>query len=218
MPILAHQKKQHWNFIITPIKYVMLMTLFFLLLLMLKQNFYLAVNWFKLHFQEEDKTIIARNKIHLPEFFDFLQEEQEKNQQAIDKAETEKLLLALRTIINDNELKEKITYNSKDYNDKIEQFIQQKISYNNTVSQTDISDIIDFNALPWKVKKTLPDLNISAHVYSTVPSKRVVKINNHDYQEGDYIQEIVSIKEILPHGIILQYEDIYFKVPPIFNI
>ena len=57
--------------------------------------------------------------------------------------------------------------------------------------------------LRYDLQDALPDLNISVHLYSTVPSSRLVRINNTIYREGDFIDTELKLEEITRDGLIM---------------
>ncbi|MFI3246338.1 MAG: general secretion pathway protein GspB [Ferrimonas sp.] len=62
-------------------------------------------------------------------------------------------------------------------------------------------------------QKQLPDLEISAHVFATEPTKRLVRANGRELQEGDEAAPGVKIKEILPNEVVLEMNQQAFRVP-----
>ena len=61
--------------------------------------------------------------------------------------------------------------------------------------------------LPYDVQDTLPDMNISVHMYSANPSSRLVRINNTIYHEGDLIDSELKLEQITPDGLIMTIRD-----------
>jgi hypothetical protein len=51
---------------------------------------------------------------------------------------------------------------------------------------------------------TGPPLNLDLHVYFPQPSRRVVFISGTRYREGDSVGQGVTVKEIIPAGVILE--------------
>lgn len=62
------------------------------------------------------------------------------------------------------------------------------------------------------VKRQLPALNFEAHVYASEPSKRWIKVNGKELQQGQWLSADVRVKEILPQYVVLQYEQLTFSV------
>ncbi|WP_419810954.1 general secretion pathway protein GspB [Bacterioplanoides sp.] len=59
---------------------------------------------------------------------------------------------------------------------------------------------------PLSVLRTVPDLIITGHIYSSMPDKRSVSMNGHEWSEGDYVNGNLFIKEITPDGIIVDVD------------
>ena len=56
---------------------------------------------------------------------------------------------------------------------------------------------------PYQVLKSIPDLEITGHLYSTLADKRYVNMNGRVWHEGDYISDQIRITSITPEGLIL---------------
>ncbi len=76
-------------------------------------------------------------------------------------------------------------------------------------------DIIDFYNLPESIKKQLPTINISAHVYSSNPLQRSIVINNNFMEEGEYVLDNLILHEITDSGAIFNYHGTLFSYPVI---
>ncbi|MDH4110410.1 MAG: general secretion pathway protein GspB [Gammaproteobacteria bacterium] len=59
------------------------------------------------------------------------------------------------------------------------------------------------NQLPSDVQRALPELDITVHIYSATPSSRLVRINRRTLQEGDVVENDLTLEEITPDGLIL---------------
>lgn len=66
--------------------------------------------------------------------------------------------------------------------------------------------------LPESVKRSIPNLKYSGHVYSSLPSHRKVIINGSDIREGDLIADNLLLDEITADGVILQYNEHRFRI------
>lgn len=67
--------------------------------------------------------------------------------------------------------------------------------------------------LPYNVRKELPELKLSMHVYSATPAQRFVVLNGNRQVEGDELGGEVSIAEIRSDGVVLIYHGQRFLVP-----
>ncbi len=59
---------------------------------------------------------------------------------------------------------------------------------------------------PLMALRRIPQLMITSHIYSPVPEKRTVSMNNRDWNEGDLIAPGIILKEITPGGILLDVD------------
>ncbi|MBL8300419.1 MAG: general secretion pathway protein GspB [Rhodanobacteraceae bacterium] len=67
--------------------------------------------------------------------------------------------------------------------------------------------------LPYNVRKELPELKMSMHVYSATPTQRFVVLNGNRQVEGDEIGGEVHVAEIRTDGVVLSYHGQRFLVP-----
>ncbi len=72
-------------------------------------------------------------------------------------------------------------------------------------------EIIDFHDLPESIRRQLPAIVVSAHVYSSNPQQRSIVINNNFMEEGEYLLDGLVLYEITPEGAIFSYESILFR-------
>jgi general secretion pathway protein B len=74
-------------------------------------------------------------------------------------------------------------------------------------------DLPLYYELPYNVRKDLPDLTISVHVYSAVPAQRFAIIDGEHKVEGDTVHENLTLREIRPDGIVLEFRGQKFLYP-----
>jgi general secretion pathway protein B len=67
--------------------------------------------------------------------------------------------------------------------------------------------------LPYNVRKDLPALNVSMHVYAAVPAQRFVVVDGDRKAEGETIKDDVKLREIRPDGIVLEFRGQTFFYP-----
>lgn len=67
--------------------------------------------------------------------------------------------------------------------------------------------------LPYNVRKELPDLKMSMHVYSETPAQRFVVLNGNRQVEGDELGGDVRVSEIRKDGVVLVFQGQRFIVP-----
>lgn len=61
--------------------------------------------------------------------------------------------------------------------------------------------------LPPDVQRTLPELEVTVHIYSATPSSRLVRMNGRKLKEGDLVDGEVRLDEITRDGLILSFGD-----------
>ena len=84
------------------------------------------------------------------------------------------------------------------------------------IPTTPKSDAIPkYGQLPAGLQLQVPEFNINAHVYSSVPDNRWLNVDGAELQEGDSIQGKLTIVEIRPRDVVLDIEGTEFKVPAI---
>lgn len=76
-------------------------------------------------------------------------------------------------------------------------------------------DIPKYGQLPAGLQLQVPEFNINAHVYSSVPDNRWLNVDGAELQEGDTIQGKLTIVEIRPRDVVLAIQGTEFKVPAI---
>lgn len=57
---------------------------------------------------------------------------------------------------------------------------------------------------------TMPELRLDLHVYDSKPAERYAFINMHKVREGEVTPEGVTVKEITPDGVVLEYQGTEF--------
>lgn len=70
-----------------------------------------------------------------------------------------------------------------------------------------------FWQLPLNVRKDLPALKLSMHVYSPTPAQRFVILNGNRQKEGDDLGADVRLNEIRVDGAVLEFHGQRFLVP-----
>ncbi|BDY06485.1 general secretion pathway protein GspB [Ferrimonas sp. YFM] len=75
------------------------------------------------------------------------------------------------------------------------------------------AEVPKLGSLPWNFQKRLPDINITAHVYSSEVESRWLRANGRELQEGDSVAPGVMLREIRPNEVILEMSGQAFSVP-----
>ena len=77
----------------------------------------------------------------------------------------------------------------------------------------DAKPVQAYYELPFPVRKDLPAIKISIHVYAVDPAQRFIVVNNVHQGEGDSIEGGVTVREIRPTDIVLEFQGKIFSVP-----
>ena len=67
--------------------------------------------------------------------------------------------------------------------------------------------------MPYSVRKDLPALALTMHVYSSVPAERFVVVEGERHVEGDELGDGVTLREIRSDGIVLDFKGQRFVYP-----
>jgi general secretion pathway protein B len=67
--------------------------------------------------------------------------------------------------------------------------------------------------LPYATRKDLPDLALTMHVYADDPHERFVVIKGERHGEGDDLGDGVTLREIRPDGMVLEFKGTRFVYP-----
>jgi len=67
--------------------------------------------------------------------------------------------------------------------------------------------------LPPQATAGLPQLNLDLHIYAADPAQRAVFINGGRYRQGDALPQGVTVQQITPEGVVLNYRGQRFLLP-----
>ena len=67
--------------------------------------------------------------------------------------------------------------------------------------------------LPFSVRKSMPELKLSMHVYAADPSQRFVVLNDSRLTEGEKTSDDIFVREIRPDGVVLEFQNQRFFYP-----
>jgi general secretion pathway protein B len=74
-------------------------------------------------------------------------------------------------------------------------------------------DVPAYYDLPFATRKALPQLSMSMHVYTADPKQRFVILDGARMVEGDTTTDSVTLREIRPDGVILEFQGQRFFFP-----
>lgn len=76
----------------------------------------------------------------------------------------------------------------------------------------DNSQLQSWYELPQEFRNRLDLPRLDVHVYSEVPQRRFIMVNQEKYREGEKLPSGLLLEEILPDGIVMSYEGEHFRV------
>ena len=79
---------------------------------------------------------------------------------------------------------------------------------------TPVNDL-EGNAQQWQGR--LPALNLQTHMYASDSQRRWVKINNVEYHQGDVVDGLVTLKEIQPQAVIVEFQGEQIRIPALYE-
>jgi general secretion pathway protein B len=68
--------------------------------------------------------------------------------------------------------------------------------------------------MPPEFRRSLPEMKVDAHFYTTVPGRSFVMINLRKYKPGERLAEGPQVVEIVPEGAVLSYQGQEFLLTP----
>lgn len=136
--------------------------------------------------------------------------------------------LELRVVVDNKELSPKQNQNTisvqaeqnaklQEKADKTSQQNQSKniasnIPQSSNNKPTKDKKILDFDELPDSVRQGLPNMSMSVHYYSDIPSSRMITINGRTLKEGQELAAGLRLEEIRQEGAIFSYQDSLFSI------
>ncbi|KIP77835.1 general secretion pathway protein GspB [Vibrio harveyi] len=83
-----------------------------------------------------------------------------------------------------------------------------------TRSEAQMNDL-EHDARQWHGR--LPALNLQTHMYSSDTKRRWVKINNVEYHQGDVVDGQITLKEIQPQAVIVEFQGEQIRIPALYE-
>lgn len=78
---------------------------------------------------------------------------------------------------------------------------------------TDFSQVAPLTQKPQAFQALVPSMNFNAHSYSSDASKRMIKVNGKELREGDWVDNSVQVRAILPAKVVLEMQGEQFTLP-----
>lgn len=77
------------------------------------------------------------------------------------------------------------------------------------------ADDLERDARQWHGR--LPAMNLQTHMYSSDVNRRWVKINNVEYHQGDVVDGQITLKEIQPQAVIVEFQGEKIRIPALYE-
>ncbi|WMN87656.1 general secretion pathway protein GspB [Vibrio parahaemolyticus] len=97
---------------------------------------------------------------------------------------------------------------------KVENAMSRRSGGTTTQRSTPVNDL-EGNAQQWQGR--LPALNLQTHMYASDSQRRWVKINDVEYHQGDVVDGQVTLKEIQPQAVIVEFEGEQIRIPALYE-
>ena len=73
-------------------------------------------------------------------------------------------------------------------------------------AQVTLDNTVAVNNLPNRVVRQLPDIQITAHIFSSDNALRMVNINGVSTREGDFVSNDLMLVEITESGVVMDFK------------
>lgn len=87
-------------------------------------------------------------------------------------------------------------------------------SYNLQHEKAVSSGVPSFGELPYDIQESIPEFNVSVHMFHADPLQRRIRINGQMYTEGKSLQQDLALVEITRYGAVFDYQGNLFR----FNV
>ncbi|WP_319536154.1 general secretion pathway protein GspB [uncultured Vibrio sp.] len=74
---------------------------------------------------------------------------------------------------------------------------------------------LEGNAQRWQGR--LPALNLQTHMYASDAERRWVKINDVEYHQGEVVDGQITLKEIQPQAVIVEFQGEQIRIPALYE-
>ncbi|CAE6884028.1 Type II secretion system protein B [Vibrio sp. B1FIG11] len=95
--------------------------------------------------------------------------------------------------------------------------VESALSNNDQPSLNSSSSVGDLEREARQWHGRLPALNLQTHMYSSDANRRWVKINNVEYHQGDVVDGQVTLKEIQPQAVIVEFQGEQIRIPALYE-
>ncbi len=77
--------------------------------------------------------------------------------------------------------------------------------------------VVKIEDVATRMSRRLPALDFQTHMYASDPSKRWIKVNGQELQQGELMQEGAKVVEIAPRYVVLEYQGERIEFPALFE-
>ncbi len=95
--------------------------------------------------------------------------------------------------------------------------VENALANDDQPSTNDSSSVDDLEREAQQWHGRLPALNLQTHMYSSDVKRRWVKINNVEYHQGDVVDGQVTLKEIQPQAVIVEFQGEQIRIPALYE-
>lgn len=89
---------------------------------------------------------------------------------------------------------------------------EKNLTTEQEISSPDERTVLNISQLPLSIKEGLPDLTITAHIYSNNPASRLINIKGSLIREGGTVTSGLKVNEITESGVVFDYGGLLFSV------
>ena len=75
------------------------------------------------------------------------------------------------------------------------------------------SNLPMYYELPYDVRRDLPPLVVSMHVFAAAPAQRFIVVDGERKSEGDTLKDGLAVREIRTDGVVLEFRGTRFFYP-----
>ncbi len=74
-------------------------------------------------------------------------------------------------------------------------------------------DHLLIHQIDFAIRKEIPPIKLTVHIYDPEPEKRMILLNGNKYNVGDTIEEVITIEDITQDGVLLSFQGTRFLLP-----
>lgn len=74
-------------------------------------------------------------------------------------------------------------------------------------------DHLLLHQVDFAIRKEIPPIKLTVHIYDPEPEKRMIMLNGNKYNVGDTIEEVITVEDITQEGVLLNFQGTRFLLP-----